>query len=284
MGESIICIYHSRDLDGWVSAAIVKNRFPQAKLIGWDYGQPIPEIEEGVEVIMVDVSFPMEEMERIAKESGWRLTWIDHHKSAIKSFSEFTGDGESFCVSSLDNNYAACELTWDFFFQNEGMPEGVRLLGRYDCFGHIGTPEEGRVKLFQYAARGLATNPQEAAQFLRMSEHEVEMTILNGKIIYDYLKVDACETYKKAFPVSIDNHNGLATVGGRLNPKNFNIDFHKDGYEFFGSFNFDGENWTVSLYSENIDVSEICKNHGGGGHAGAAGFVTKTFPFWDEGD
>ena len=33
--------------------------------------------------------------------------------------------------------------------------------------------------------------------------------------------------------------------------------------------------WTVSLYNENgkFDVSEIAKLMGGGGHAGAAGFV-----------
>lgn len=34
--------------------------------------------------------------------------------------------------------------------------------------------------------------------------------------------------------------------------------------------------WEYSMYSEEIDVSEICKNHGGGGHKGAAGFVSDT--------
>lgn len=34
--------------------------------------------------------------------------------------------------------------------------------------------------------------------------------------------------------------------------------------------------WEYSMYSEEIDVSEICKNHGGGGHKGAAGFRSDT--------
>jgi nanoRNase/pAp phosphatase (c-di-AMP/oligoRNAs hydrolase) len=35
----------------------------------------------------------------------------------------------------------------------------------------------------------------------------------------------------------------------------------------------------VSLYSEKVDVSIIAKNHGGGGHAGAAGFICRDLPF-----
>jgi nanoRNase/pAp phosphatase (c-di-AMP/oligoRNAs hydrolase) len=41
----------------------------------------------------------------------------------------------------------------------------------------------------------------------------------------------------------------------------------------------DGSQYTVSLYSETIDVSVIAKKHGGGGHKGAAGFVCPKLPF-----
>ncbi len=35
------------------------------------------------------------------------------------------------------------------FFSGQKMPEIVRLLGRYDCFGHKGTSEERQVLEFQ---------------------------------------------------------------------------------------------------------------------------------------
>lgn len=43
---------------------------------------------------------------------------------------------------------------------------------------------------------------------------------------------------------------------------------------------YNGEKWVVSLYSVNpkIDVGDIAKAYGGGGHHGAAGFVCKSLP------
>ena len=46
----------------------------------------------------------------------------------------------------------------------------------------------------------------------------------------------------------------------------------------------DGEKFTVSLYSESVDVSVIAKAHGGGGHKGAAGFICAELPFTKGGE
>ena len=90
----IVCVYHSIDLDGWMSAAIVKHWFNQQEVpnkkdehintidfIGYNYGQPIPDLSEYDKVIMCDISFPPEEMDKIELK---KLVWIDHHISAIK--------------------------------------------------------------------------------------------------------------------------------------------------------------------------------------------------------
>ena len=92
------CIYHSIDLDGWMSAAIVKHWFnstievPNKKdepintldFIGYNYGDPIPDLSSYDRVIMCDISFSKEEMEKVA----CKLIWIDHHNSAIKIMDE----------------------------------------------------------------------------------------------------------------------------------------------------------------------------------------------------
>jgi hypothetical protein len=61
----MIGICHSRDLDGYTSGAILKLKYPEIKLIGYDYGQPIPwdQIPVGEAVIMADVSLPMSDMD-----------------------------------------------------------------------------------------------------------------------------------------------------------------------------------------------------------------------------
>jgi nanoRNase/pAp phosphatase (c-di-AMP/oligoRNAs hydrolase) len=53
----------------------------------------------------------------------------------------------------------------------------------------------------------------------------------------------------------------------------------RDKADVFARVAFDGRNYSVSLYSEKVDVEEIARQFGGGGHSGAAGFVSPTFPW-----
>jgi len=281
----MICIYHSKDLDGWTSAAIVKSKYIDAKLIGYNYGGHLPEIKDGEPIIIVDVCFSMEYMEKLARKSRWNLKWIDHHISQIKEYKNFIGDGETFMNAILpqqDENVAACELTWRHFYPNIPIPEAIRLLGRYDCFGHKGTDEEQKIFLFQYAARAKASNPDEAAFFINATEEDIDKLLKEGDIIYKYLCVEAKQQYAKRFTIELDGYYFACVNTERLNPVNFGIKYHEDKandiyyYDGFASFWYENGQWTYSLYNENgqVDCSEICKKRGGGGHRGAAGFQT----------
>ena len=306
MSNQIICFYHSRDLDGWTSAAIVKRWDSGAKLVGWDYGDPEPGIydvdheyemlnpthptittpvdlripNKGVTVIIVDICFAIESMKKLASYEGIQVIWIDHHKSAIRDAADI--DEVALMAGSRREDMAACELTWKFFFPLKVMPEAVRLLGRYDCFGHKGTDEERLVLLFQYAARAICDSPDKAEIFIDMDMDQVENVMNGGRWVYDYLCVEARGIFAKAFPVKfMEEHSGLMVNRERFNPVNFGIDYHKEGYEFFGCYWHDGVNWTFSLYNDNgkLDVSMVAKRFGGGGHQGAAGMVLSTEEF-----
>jgi nanoRNase/pAp phosphatase (c-di-AMP/oligoRNAs hydrolase) len=50
-------------------------------------------------------------------------------------------------------------------------------------------------------------------------------------------------------------------------------------YDILMPFVFNGEQFIISLYSKTVDVSEIAKKYGGGGHKGAAGFTCYRLPF-----
>lgn len=305
----IVCVYHSIDLDGWMSAAIVKhwwlNNFKDdgMSFIGYNYGQPIPDLSKYNKVIMCDISFPKEEMIKLWDRVGVdNMIWIDHHISAIKDIqnTKWVWHG------AQDTKFAACELTWKYFFPDEPMPEIVRLLGRYDCFGHKGTDEEQQVLEFQYGARQTITNYEEAYQALCMTDFDSKPTqyvlniLNNGANIYKYLCTEAKQAYKNGFEIEfkedtiINSEQGVGTqpiifnppkVGKiihkficinkeRFNPINFGIDYHKDGYDGAACFHYDGKQWSFSLYNDNgeVDCSVIATQYGGGGHKGAAGF------------
>ena len=329
------CIYHSIDLDGWMSAAIVKhwyknehcgNTFEHGNVIvvtnegshsltfiGYNYGQPIPDLSEYDKVIMCDISFPKEDMLNLWATKGLNFIWIDHHISAIKDMKnahENISSGVYPIQGLRDTNFAACELTWKYFMSNpiekfgeieeqEPMPAIVRLLGRYDCFGHKGTDEEQKVLEFQYGARSCISNYEEAYDLLKKSisfdvnepvigATSPEFKIWNrGKAIYQYLCTEAKQTYKNGFEIKlieeITDHIGKNIVNRRFicinkerfNPVNFGIDYHKDGYDGCACFHFNGTHWCFSLYNDNgkVDCSQIAKRYGGGGHKGAAGMI-----------
>lgn len=304
------CVYHSIDLDGWMSAAIVKHWFSKQEVptnepgvfntidfIGYNYGQPLPDLSQFDRVIMVDVSFPKDAMYNLNLEISEKLIYIDHHISAIKDIFEGAFNGESAIDGIRDTKYAACELTWNFFFPDEPMPEIVRLLGRYDCFGHKGTDEELKVLEFQYGARRIITDVDSAYNYLTTAmshSGDLEFGILvEGAAIYQYLCTEAKQTYKNGFEIMFywAEPNNTSTVPTqcsakficinkeRFNPINFGIDYHKNGYDGCACFHYDGirQVWAFSLYNDNglVDCSVIAKQFSGGGHKGAAGFVTK---------
>jgi len=324
-----ICIYHSRDLDGWMSAAIVKKWWlverkkehiaqsfnitkkdgimvdilntyeseDQLIFLGWDYGDSIPDLSEYDKVIMVDVSFPKNHMESIQYKLGNNFIWIDHHISAINNnkVNLINVEGVNLYEGLRDTEFAACELTWKYFFPNEEMPEIVRLLGRYDCFGHKGTDEEHKVLEFQYGARQCISNYEEAYKYLDLSlrtdtklyESPEDEILEGGQFIYKYLCTEAKQIYKKAFPIMLKEYTApeidtafifrkfLCVNQERFNPINFGIDYHKEGYDGFACFWLKDGKWNWSLYNDNgkVDCSAIAKAYDGGGHKGASGFI-----------
>ena len=326
-----ICIYHSRDLDGWMSAAIVKKWFEENNentvvypydktveqlslyendliMLAWDYGDDIPDLKDYDKVIMADISFPSEIMWKLHNKLRTNFIWIDHHSSAIKDVLQ-TIENESYdaLISGIrDTSFAACELMWTHFFPNNEIPEIVRLLGRYDCFGHKGTEEEQKVLEFQYGARQWMSNYEVCYKYLEqgITPSPKTGTIYNALIddiwndgitIYQYLKTEAKQTYKKSFPITFNTveqadpeelygtepkstlhiHRFLAVNQERFNPINFGINYHKDGYDGYACFWYKDSKWSWSLYNDdgNTDCSVIAKTFGGGGHKGASGFV-----------
>jgi len=318
-----ICIYHSRDLDGWMSAAIVKKWFikkhPKAVILdknnnqepkpnhflfmlGWDHGDDVPDLSSYNKIIMLDIAFSAEVMFKLHVVSTGKLIWIDHHESAIDALVDYYKEGDdrellyNYPEGYRDINLAACELTWQHFLPGDKMPEIVRLLGRYDCFGHKGTDEEQKVLEFQYVSRAYISNYEDAHRYLGewmgYPEMYLQSWLITGRDIYKYLCTEARQTYKKAFPIKFDEPRGnqnrdypISTVRKflcvnqeRFNPINFGIDYHKEGYDGFACFWYKNGKWSWSLYNDNgeVDCSVIAKQYSGGGHKGAAGMVIDT--------
>ncbi len=278
MSEMTKCFYHSSDLDGHCSGAIVKRRYPDCDLIPVNYGDKFPwnDIAPGEEVIMVDFSLqPFDDMLRLAALAA--LTWIDHHISAIREHEIHGLDA----TVVLDEARAGCELTWEHLKENRAMPRAVCLLGRYDVWDH----SDKDTLPFQYGMRLEDTDPERQAfwsgVFAKFS-NKFRDILTNGKVVLRYIEREN-EKYAKAcaFATQLDGLRCIAANRMLANSQTFDSVWDPNVYDAMLIFGWRKDKWTVNLYSdkEDVDVSEVAKRYGGGGHREASGFSVDVLPF-----
>ena len=220
----MICFYHSADLDGKCSAAIVKKAYPDIRLYGINYGEKFPwdEIEDDEPVIMVDFSLqPFDEMVRLSNKHS--LTWIDHHKTAIRDsqsekYSKFSAH------SILDTSKAACELAFEYFFPGKELPPAVKYLSQYDTW-NFSQDGSDRVLPFQMGMRiynGMYPTDPTWSAVLNGNNGFIEETIKMGVVVLKYQE-NTNSGYVKSYsiPTEIDGIPALAVCGGMTNSQVF---------------------------------------------------------------
>ena len=276
----ISILYHSRDLDGFTSGAIAKYKFPEAALIGYDYGQDFPWhlIAEGSDVLMVDVSLPMADMFRLAQHAG-SFTWIDHHASAIYDYNSSLPyfDSPKMRINAvLEDGISACEGTWRHLFPGEPIPEPIKLLGEYDTWRNADRVRwENEILPFQFGMRMLCSSPETFPMIdvVLSPGALVDDIIASGKTILAYQREQYKTMCKKAFAGTFA---GLRVIclNGVGSSDAFASVWDEEKHDAMLAFTYTGKLWTVSLYTtkDSVDCSAIAKANGGGGHKKAAGF------------
>lgn len=286
--------YHSADLDGHCSGAIVKMFQPTCQMIGINYGQDFPwgDIEDGETVFMVDFTLqPFEQMERLASLAD--LVWVDHHKTEIDE-----SEKRQFKTPGIRRiGIGACALTWEWFGRDVGdgelpIPLAVRLLAEYDVWNHT----DPRTLPFQYGIRINENTWPENQDFWnkfidataygqKFAEGMIIKTVEIGNTILSYEKSQNekfCRAY--SFETELGGLAAIACNRGFTNSKVFDSVWNPEDHDLMVTFcrlKPPAYKWTVSLYSDKpeIDCGVIARKFGGGGHKGAAGFQCSDLPF-----
>lgn len=279
----MVCIYHSKDLDGFTSGAVVKRKYPDAKLIGWDYGEGIPwdDIPWNEEVIMIDISFPMEDMIKVSEKTDGRLTWIDHHLSAKKDFDEYKDSNKHLINYIYKLGIAACEIGWGHLFPDEKMPEAVLLLGEYDTWRNQDEYRwNNRILPFQYIMRLICTSPEEFPGVMFWKAVDLEDQIEAGQLILKYQRKQDERAMKGSFVCEFEGLRALCCNIGGASSNSFLSVWNEEKHDVMIPFFYSGRKWTFSLYTtkDEVDCSVIAKKLGGGGHKKASGFILQELP------
>lgn len=270
----MLCIYHIADHDGKGSAAIVKSVYPETELMGLNHDMEIPydEINKHDKIIVCDFSLPLDFMFQLSQTRDF--TWIDHHVSVIDKYEKIIAEGNRKPIKGIRRvGTAALMLTWEYFYPDRPLPLGIKLLGLNDVFDL----RDKRVRPFEYAMQALGVNRPTDKIWSELINDTLDVSemVEKGKAILLYIRN---RNYRLVRSEAFESeYQGLKCICANI-PQGYSefydsLDNIKD-YDMMVNFFMNKKNcWNLSFYTakDNVDVSKVAAQFGGGGHAKAAG-------------
>lgn len=224
-------------------------------------------------VFVVDVSFGdrtrflFDEWE----DKGIDVTWIDHHKTAIEAVKDYNVKGKRRIGT------AACELTWEYLFDDIETPDVVKLLSTYDVWDHDRF-EWSDVMAFQYGMRGYCGLDVDMAAKAMDGDHDfIYDMIRNGEAILEYIvDKNRGEINMFSFEADVFGYKAICMNTTEFNSTTFESMYNPKRHDLMMPFCWNGRFFRCSFYTtkEEVDVSALARKAypGGGGHKMAAGF------------
>lgn len=282
--NTVLVIYHANCMDGFAAAWTARRYLgPDHTYLPHSHGQPFdPTMCKDREVFLLDYSFKRPMMEKI-RDTSSRLIVIDHHKTAASELEGFFLRPNDTLVFSME--HSGSYLSWCYFNHNdwdgksesrEWVPQFIQYIQDRDLWRYA-LPDSRSIN------DAIASYPmtwdsyEELYDRCEWLEGRRELDKEGGAIgrykdqYVNFLASMAVEVSIGGYQVLASNVSGNLTseVAGALSTgRTFGAAYYraKEGH------------WVYSLRSRDggVDVSEVAKSYGGGGHRNAAGFQSQT--------
>jgi len=262
--------YHADCMDGFCAAVVARAGILQRtddefELIPAQYHYTKPPSVDGEEVYILDFSFQRRELEAMAGQAR-RLVVLDHHLTARD---DLAGEWPSNCDIQFDMQRSGAGMTWDYFFAKTPRPLLVDLIEDRDLWKF----ERRGSRQLHFALQLMGFNVDRWTELLD-DRHEVLEAIELGRKYEDHHNWCVDQFVSMAIkgligeyevPMANAPYWFASDVAGKL----------AEDAPFAATFFKRDERVSVSLRSrgaKGLDVGNIAKAYGGGGHANAAGF------------
>lgn len=257
-----LCIYHGNCADGFGAAWVVRKALgDNVEFFAGFYGKEPPDVTDR-EVIMVDFSYKRPVLLEMSKKAKHILI-LDHHKTAQADLVDLPDNVQTI----FDMERSGAMLAWNHFFPDDYVPRLIEHIQDRDLwlFKLEGT-REIQASVFSYPYDFQVWDTLFAADMKYLMNEGLSIERKHHKDIAELVGVSKRRMTIGGYDVPVANlPYTLSSDAGHLMGK---------GEPFAACYMDDPTGRTFSLRSaENgVDVSEIAKKFGGGGHKHAAGF------------
>ncbi|WP_374414253.1 hypothetical protein [Novosphingobium colocasiae] len=285
-----IVIYHDKCIDGFTAAWACKFAWPAAQFVARNYGM-LPDIEvAGANILIVDFSFPADVLEQMIAQGAKSIVILDHHKTAqedLHPYLRFSNRKERFRPDVVERmledlrrgGYSPICAMFDMERSGAGMAWDYAI--GYPRPTLVDLVEDRDLWRFQFG---------DDARHLHLALSSGEMTFDRwddartnlrryldiGRSIASYRDKLVAEICDRAWLSEMDGKRAImvdcpyalaSDVGHTLLTRHPQADFAALRVADAVS-----TSWSLRSDDDRADVSEIARNHGGGGHRNAAGF------------
>ena len=260
--SSVNCvIYHADCTDGFGSAysawKLLGNR---AEYYACKHGSVPPDVN-GKNVVILDFSFDNATTKRMIEDAN-ELLVIDHHKSAVVELHDISN-------TIFDMNKSGATLAWEFFHPGKEAPKFIMYITDRDLW-------RWELPYSKEFSAAFDMVPYDFEEFEKFEDDSVfDDAVKRGSYILAYSKTVIKKVCDKAASrkiggkdvLVVNSSHWMSEIGARLAP---DCDIAMIWY-----YDHNDKIIKVSLraFHDKIDVSEVSKKYGGGGHKKAAGFT-----------
>lgn len=259
-----LIIYHANCPDGFGAAwAFWKKYGKDAEYYPATHGEPPPDVK-GREVYILDFSYSREVIEDLA-ESAKKILILDHHKTAHEAL-----DGLSYF--RYDVTHSGAYLAWRYLFGEQNVPNLILMIEDRDLW-------KWKILDSKLLLTVLDSHPYDFKVWdalslkMELESPEYSRMLMDGMAISRYRESVIKQILKTAHTLPILGQN-IAAVNSPYFQSELGATLSL-GQPYSCVYTWDGDHYRFSLRSEanGLDVAEIAKRFGGGGHAKAAGFT-----------
>jgi oligoribonuclease NrnB/cAMP/cGMP phosphodiesterase (DHH superfamily) len=261
-----LCIYHGNCADGFGAAWVFKRYADREFDFHAGVYQDAPPDVAGREVYLVDFSYKRAVVETML-ETASRVYLIDHHKTAIDDLEPLITSGRIQGMTSLNHSGAVLAWKWVGAELSVDMPRLLLHIEDRDLWRFaLARTREIQANVFSYPYDFDVWDELMKADPQKLADEGAAIERKHFKDIAELIKVTTREF----------------TIGGHVVPvANLPYTLTSDaGHALAKGKPFAGCYWDTpggrvfSLRStdDGLDVAEIAKQYGGGGHKHASGF------------
>lgn len=263
--KKIAVCYHKGCLDGFGGAyAAWKALGLKADYIGLEHQEPVPKSLKNRTLYFIDFCYPKLVMEKIIAAND-KVIVLDHHESqveAIKLAREYR----------YTTDHSGCVIAWKYFHPKKNPPALLRIIEDNDLF-RFRKPETKRIiAALQYCKQHFAEYDR-IAKSLETTLGKKSM-LRDGSLLLNAEQAMIDRLVERAEKVTFEGYVVYAVNTPLFYSQIANVISIVKKVPFGITWYYREGKLQVSLRTSKngVDVSELAKKYGGGGHRGAAGF------------